>query len=301
MEVTQRKSQFTSLLENAVLARLERLRLNPARRLTNRSRGEHLAGKGGTSNDFADYRNYVPGDDTRYVDWNIFSRLHRPFIKQYRHEEEMHVVILVDASSSMLFEEKFERAKQLAAAFGVMGLMNVERVSIYVCHHRQKTPLLLRPCTGRASMKPMFEFLEGIEGGGDFPIEQAVEAVLRRHRGRGIAVLLSDFLTLGNLPRSLNMLFSAGLELFAIQILSPVEIDPEVTGDLRFVDCETQQTLDISSAGELLGIYHEHRLALEEKLSLLCRQRNGRFLSLNSKDSVEWVLFDLLCRRGWIQ
>lgn len=301
MEVIQRKTQFTSLLENKVLARLERLRLNPGRRLTNRSRGEHLAGKGGTSNDFADYRNYVPGDDMRYVDWNIFSRLHRPFIKQYRHEEEMHVVILLDASSSMLFEEKFERATQLAAAFGVMGLMNVERVSIYVCHHRQKTPLLLRPCTGRASMKSMFEFLEGIEGGGDFPIEQAVEAVLRQHRGRGIAVLLSDFLTSGNLQRSLNMLFSAGLELFAIQILSPVEIDPEVTGDLRFVDCETQQTLDISSAGELLGIYHEHRLALEEELSLLCRQRSGRFLSLNSKDPLEWVLFDLLCRRGWIR
>ena len=114
-------------------------------------------------------------------------------------------------------------------------------------------------------------------------------------------MLLSDFLTLGDLQTPLNRLFSVGLEIFALQILSPTEIDPEVTGDLRFVDCESGNTLDISSAGELLGIYHEHRLALEAELSLLCRQRSGRFLSLNSKDPVEWVLFDLLCRRGWIQ
>lgn len=301
MEISPQQAQLTSLLPNDVLARLERLRLNPTRRLTNRSRGEHLSGKGGTSNDFADYRNYVPGDDVRYVDWNIFSRLHRPFLKQYSHEEEMHVVILVDASSSMLFEGKFERARQLAAAFGVMGLMNAERVSVYACNRRQQPPAMFRPHTGRASMNPLFEFLEQLEGGGDFPIDQAVETVLKQHRGRGIAVVLSDFLTMGNLQRPFNLLFSAGLEVFAVQILSPIELDPELAGDLRFIDSETQQTLDVSSAGELLGIYHEHRLALEQSLSLLCRQRSGHFLSVSSKDALEWILFDLLRRRGWVQ
>ena len=108
-------AQFTSLLENSTLARVERMRLTPLRRLTNRSRGEHLAGKGGTSTEFNDYRDYVAGDDMRYVDWNIFSRLNRPYLKLYRHEEEMHVVVLLDASSSMLFGSKFERARQLAA------------------------------------------------------------------------------------------------------------------------------------------------------------------------------------------
>ncbi len=95
MEQTEKKSQkqLTTLLDNDVLARVERLRLNPTRRQTNRSRGEHLSGKGGASTEFVDYRDYSPGDDVRYVDWNIFSRLNRPYMKQYRHEEEMHVVV----------------------------------------------------------------------------------------------------------------------------------------------------------------------------------------------------------------
>ena len=127
-----KQAQLSTLLDNQTLARLERMRLNPTRRLTVRSRGEHLSGKGGTSTEFTDYRDYVAGDDVKAVDWNIFSRLHRPYVKLYRHEEEMHVVSIVDASSSMQFDGKFERARQLAAAFGLMGLMNVERVSTFV-------------------------------------------------------------------------------------------------------------------------------------------------------------------------
>src|SRR5262245_44603637 len=295
------QARFTTLLENDVLSRLEKMRLCPRRRLTNRSRGEHHAAKGGTSTEFADYRDYVAGDDVRYVDWNIFARLERPYVKLYRHEEEMHVVPIVDASSSMQFDGKFERAKQLAAAFGLLGLMNVERVSVYSCHHAGNQPRFLPPCSGRVSRRRLFDFLETIEGGGDFPVNDAVEAVLRRHRGRGIAVILSDFLTFGDLERPLNMLYSAGLEVFAVQILAPAEIRPELSGDLRLVDCETARTIDVTSVGDLLGIYEEHRAALEEELALLCRQRSGRFLSISSRDPLEWVLFDLLRRKGWVR
>ncbi|MCA9044091.1 MAG: DUF58 domain-containing protein, partial [Planctomycetaceae bacterium] len=82
-------TQFTPLLGNDVLARVERMRLNPLNRQTNRMRGEHLSGKGGTSIEFRDYRDYVAGDDIRYVDWNIFARLNEPYLKLYAHEEEM--------------------------------------------------------------------------------------------------------------------------------------------------------------------------------------------------------------------
>ncbi len=299
-EATQ-KQQITPLFSNQTLSRLERLRMQPTRRLTNRSHGEHLSGKGGTSTEFTDFRDYVAGDDMRYVDWNIFSRLNRPYVKQYRHEEEMHVVILLDASSSMLFEDKFERAKQLAAAFGLMGLMNIERVSIYVFNHTGTKLVHMPPCTGRISMNRMFQFLEQIEGGGDYPINDAIETMLNQHRGRGAVVLLSDFLTFSDFQRPFNLLFSAGLEIFALQILSPTETDPEVTGDIRFVDSETGHTLDISSAGELMALYHEHRESLEYELEQQCRKRQGRFLSLRSDEPLEWVLFDLLRRQGWVR
>lgn len=298
METT---SQITSLLSNATLGRVERMRMLPQRRRTNRSRGEHLAGKGGTSTEFNDYRDYVAGDDMRYVDWNIFSRLNRPYVKQYRHEEEMHVVILVDASASMQFADKFLRARQLAACFGIMGLMNTEKVSVFACQHQGTTPLILSPCTGRISMKRVFRFLEEIPPGGDYPIDAAVDAMLVQHRGRGIAVLLSDFLTFGQLERPMNMLFSAGLEVFAIQLLSDIELNPELTGDLRLVDSETGHTLDVSSVGDLLGLYHEHLNSLQERLATLCRQRSGRFLSLNASTPLDDMLFDVLKRKGWVQ
>ncbi|MGH7127691.1 MAG: DUF58 domain-containing protein [Planctomycetaceae bacterium] len=293
--------QLTPLFDNMVLGRLERLRLNPVRRQTNKNTGEHLSGKGGTSTEFSDYRDYSHGDDMRYVDWNIFSRLNRPFVKQYRHEEEMHVVVIVDASSSMMFEGKFWKAKQLAGAFSVMALLGFERLSIYSCNHLGAQPNLLPPCAGRMSMKRVFDFLQDIEGGGDFPIEQAVEAVLRRHRGKGIAVLLSDFLTFGDLSRPMNFLYSAGLEVFAVQILAPSEIEPEITGDVRFVDCETGETLDISSAGDLLSIYQDHREGLANYIGAMCRQRSGRFLSIGSRDELGTVLFDVMRRRGWVR
>jgi len=286
-------------MDNATLARVERMRLLTKRRLTNRSRGEHLAGKGGVSTEFNDYRDYSAGDDMRYVDWNIFSRLNRPYVKLYRHEEEMHVVILLDASRSMQFDDKFTRARQLAAAFTVMGLMNSEKVSMYACQHVGQHPVVMPTVSGRRSFKRVFDFLEGIPTGGEYPVELAVDEVLRQHRGRGIAIVLSDFLTFGDLDRPFNRLFSAGLECFAVQLLGPTELNPEVAGDLRFVDSETGRTLDISSAGDLLGIYHEHLAAMQAGLSQACRQRSGRYLCVNSQTPLETILFDVLRRAGW--
>ena len=292
---------LTRLLSNDTLARLERLRLNPHRRLTNRSQGEHLAGKGGTSTEFSDYRDYAPGDDVRYVDWNIFARLNRPYVKLYQFEEEMNVVILVDASSSMMSEDKLLMAKRLAAALGMMGLLNMERVSAYACREPDEPLEFMPPSTGRINLRRLFAFLEGVEGGGRMGIDQAIQTALRHHRGRGVAVLLSDFLTWGSLQRSLNLLFSAGLEIFAIQILAPSELAPEVSGDVRFVDSETGQTLDVSSASDLLRIYHDQRQKLSDHLARQSRRRDGRFLSISSQDPVESILFDVFRRQGWVQ
>jgi uncharacterized protein (DUF58 family) len=277
------------------------MRLHPQRRLTNRSRGEHLSGKGGSSTDFADYRDYAVGDDMRYVDWNIFARLHRPYIKQFQHEEELHVTLLIDASTSMVFDGKLQRACQLAAAFGVMGLLNVERVSAYAIHQQEGQPWRLPPGTGRTKMRSLFQFLEQVEGGGDTPIEKAIETMLRFHRGRGIAIILSDFLTFGDLTRSLNMLYSSGLEVWGLQILGESELNPDVEGDLRFVDSETGETLDVTNAAELLDVYQDHRRWLSEHLDQQCRRRSGRFAAVSTGDSLEHILFDRLCRLGWVQ
>ena len=293
--------QLTSLLSNSTLARLERLRVNPRKRQTNLGRGEHLARKGGTSTEFTDYRDYSAGDDVRYIDWNIFSRLNRPYLKLYRHEEEMHVVVLIDGSSSMIFNNKFQLAKQIAAAFSVMALYGGERTSLYACHSQGQPPAKLGPLLGRPALRRVLAFLENLSGGGDSMIDAAVEELLARHSGRGMVFVVSDFLTFGDLMRPMNRLHAAGLEPHAIQILAPEELDPELTGDVRLVDSETGTALDISSANHLLALYHEHRLALEEDLAIMCRQRGGRFLAASSDEALETIVFERLRRGGWIR
>ncbi|QDT64807.1 DUF58 domain-containing protein [Calycomorphotria hydatis] len=291
--------QITPLFPNHVLTRLERLRLRPRKRLTNHSRGDHLAGRGGASTEFEDYRDYVAGDDMRRVDWNIFSRLNRPYVKLYRHEEEMHVVVIVDGSSSMNFEGKFELASQLAAAFGVVTLLGGERLSMYGCAGEENRIERLHPCAGRVSMRRMLSFVEGLPSGGPAMIDTAVDEVLKHHSGKGMAVILSDFLTWGDLRRPFNRLFGAGLEVCALQIISPSEHEPVLEGDMRLVDSETGHTLDITSARDLVDIYQEHRLALQQELAGLCRQRNGRVMTVRADLRLEDLLFDRLRRQGW--
>lgn len=292
--------QITTLLSNDLLGKVERLRLNASRRFTNRSRGEHLHSKGGQSTEFADYRDYVEGDDTRFVDWNIFARLQRPYIKLFQHEEEMHVVLLVDASSSMRYGDKALRARQYAAGFGIMGLFAGERVSAYTFTGKADRLSMLRPCTGRGSMSKLLTFLEGTAEGGDMPLNTGIDSLLKHHRGRGVVVVLSDFLTSQDLASSFNRLHGCGLEIFALQILSPAEIEPEITTDLRLIDCEDKALLDVSNAADLLSIYQEYRLAHQFRLERLCTQRSGRFLSVSTQEQPESVLMDLLRRKGWV-
>ncbi|QQE13946.1 DUF58 domain-containing protein [Planctomycetota bacterium] len=284
-----------------MLARIERMRIVSNRKNTNRMRGEHLFGKGGTSTEFSDYRNYVEGDDIRYVDWNIFSRLGRPYLKQYRHEEEMQVVLMVDSSNSMLFDWKFERAKQLAAAFGVMGLFNNEKVSAYTIGGNEGGNASMKACTGRGSMPKLFGYLEGLEGGGNEQMEEGIERILKSHRGKGVVVILSDWLSYGDVSGPLTRLTSVGLEVMAIQVLSPVEIDPELDGDLRFLDSEGAGMLDVSAAGDVVGLYQEYRLKYERHLENHCRLRGGRFTVTSSRDDLKHVLFDMLLRKGWVR
>lgn len=291
-------ARLTSLLANRDLDRLARLRLKATRRFTNRARGEHRAAKGGTSTEFCDYRDYAPGDDVRFVDWNIFARIARPYIKQFHHEEDLHVAIVVDGSTSMKFESKWERARELAAAFGVVGLWGQERVSVTVVGGESKSRL--PPCTGRASQRKLFTFLEQANVGGSMPFARGIESFLRRHHGRGVVILLSDFLSPEDFDRSFTRLQGAGLEVFALQLLGPSELSPDAGGDLRLVDSETQAGLDISSANDLLALYHEYRVRHTMRVAELCRRIQGRFHSVDASESLDSILFDTLRRRGWI-
>jgi uncharacterized protein (DUF58 family) len=292
-------ARVTALMANDELRRVERLRLLMPRRFTNRSRGEHLVRRGGSSTEFKDFRDYAAGDDVRLLDWNAFARLRRPYVKLFHEQEELHLVLLIDASASMDFGDKLLRARQLAAAFAVMGLLAGERVSVHVAE-RHGAVRSSPPCRGRRSMQQLFAFLEAVAPGGAAPVDEAVTALLRQHRGRGVLLVLSDFLTAGPLSRALDLAFGCGLLACGVEILAPVEREPELGGDVRLLDCEDGSTLDVTDGGELLELYREHLLGRERALDRAFRRNGGRFLATTADQDLGTQLA-LLLRHGWLR
>ena len=290
------------LLPPKIISRLERMRFNPRQRLTSRHRGDHLRGRGGSSTEFSDYRDYSPGDDTRFIDWNIFSRLQRPYLKLFHLEEEMNVVIIIDASKSMAFDNKFEMAQKMAAALSTVGLHSNEKVSLYIVQNEElSVPDHIAPASGRFHKNAFFKKIESVEVGGSLQLNEGIEQVVKHHSGKGMAFVISDFMTIGDMNKAFNLLFSNGLAPYALQILAPSEINPELTGDIRFVDSESAATLDISAVGSLTEIYQEYLSNLQTNLSEQCQKRSGLYLSTDSHTDAEEVLLNSMVRRGWIK
>jgi uncharacterized protein (DUF58 family) len=283
------------MLSPTLLSRLERLRLTGVRKTTARGHGEHLAGRGGLSTDFADYREYAAGDDLRFVDWNVYARLQRPYLKQFRIEEERHVVLVLDDSKSMSFGAKAAAASTLAAALSVCALHGDDRLSIW-----SGVGELLPPTRGRAGQRRALSALERLGTSGTTPIEAICTRAAASAR-RGLALVVSDMLSEGEVRKGLHRLASAGLEPQVIQVLDPAELDPDPAGDLRLVDSETGSTVDISSSGDVLALYHAARSALERDLINWTRALGGRALTLNAATPIAEVITNVLMRKGWLR
>src|SRR6186713_2543132 len=179
------------LLSPQLLAQLERLGLMTRKIFRGRMKGERRSRRKGQSVEFADFRNYVPGDDLRFIDWNLFARLDRLFLKLFLEEEDLHFYCLIDASGSMGFGEptKLLFAKQLAAALGFIGLCRADRVKIESLGTSSRKPgPTLR---GRSSLWRMQEYLAGIEPGENVSLVQGVRNFCLRNSGKGILVLIT--------------------------------------------------------------------------------------------------------------
>ncbi|MEZ5966765.1 MAG: DUF58 domain-containing protein [Planctomycetota bacterium] len=293
--------RVTTLLTPEVVARAERLTLATRRRLTARGAGGHRSARSGRSLEFKDHRPYAKGDDVRQLDWSLLARTRRPWLRVYHDEEEQHVVLLVDASASMAFEDKLLRARQLAAAIAAMVLRAGDRVSAHA--FGGGTPLRGTPAMrGRAGLSPLFTFLEGVEAAsGQDTLERALTSLTPRLGGRGAVVMLSDFLTHGDLSRAANLVAGAGFEPIGVQILGPSELAPELQDDVRLVDSETDTFLDVAASDDVLAYYHAALRTQERRLADLCAGRGGRFTRVDASVDPLATLFGPLRRGGIVR
>jgi uncharacterized protein (DUF58 family) len=213
-----------NLLEPALLARLEALQLGTRRPLAGFMSGEHRSRRHGTSLDFADYREYHPGDDFRRIDYHLYARLDVLLLKLYEAEEDLHLRLLVDTSASMGLSGKLETAQRVAAALGFVALTRRDPVSVHTFPLDRPAPRFL----GRGAVPTFFQHLESLGATGTTDFAAAVSHLLARPGPPGLTVVLSDLLTPEWEP-ALSRLPARGSDVVIIHVLAPGELDPALS------------------------------------------------------------------------
>lgn len=288
------------MLPPELLARLERLELVSRKVFRGRLKGERKSRRKGQSVEFADFRSYVPGDDLRFVDWNLYARLDRLFLKLFLEEEDLHVFFLVDASPSMDFGEptKFYFAEQIAAALGFVGMCRGDRVKIEFLGAENKTSPVLR---GRSQLWRMLDFLETVEPNEVFALADSIKRFCLRNTGRGIVVLLSDLMDKNGYESALRMLLGREMDIFVLHILSPEEMEPDLKGDLKLVDCEDLDEAEISVSGELIKRYKATLAAFVDQARRFCSQRAITYMLTRSDQGADVLVSHYLRERGLVR
>lgn len=287
-----------ALVSNDLLRRLEQLQM-VARRLAKSSlRGERRSRARGHSIEFADYRNYVSGDDLRYLDWSLYGRLDRLFVRLYEEERELPVTVFLDASESMTFGQprKFDFARQVAASICHVSLCGFDRVTVRNFPERDENRRLKAALTnvrGRQSSLGLLKHLGSLQAGGEGDLNAALRQGAIETRQVGLAVVIGDFLAEGGYEMGLKALLARGFQVMVVQVLSPEEIAPTRFGDLRFVDAETGAVEEVTFGKYRLRHYQSSTASYIESLSQFCRQRGIGFWSVASDGALE----DLLLRQ----
>ena len=242
------------LLSPDVLAQLERLALLSRRAFRGRVKGERRSPRKGISVEFSDYRPYGIGDDLRYVDWNIYGRLDRLYVKLFVDEEDLCLNILLDASGSMAFgsPSKLAYGTRLAAGLGFVGLVNLERVGVAVV--RERLAEGVGPARGRSQILPLMDFLSRVRPAGATSLNEGLGAWGLRTREAGLAVVISDLMDPGGYERGLRSLLEHRHDLHVIHLLAAEEMNPAWGGDLRLQDAQTGETRDLTLDAEAMRV-----------------------------------------------
>ncbi len=299
-----------SLLTPELLRRLEQFQLLAARRAKSSARGERRSRARGQSVEFADYRTYVHGDDFRYLDWNLYGRLERLFLKLYEEERELPVRIFLDASESMTFGEpkKFDFARQVAAAVGYVALCGFDRVSVIPFPALQsngqtdQTKLTaelaargaLRSVRGKKSAIQFFQNLSAVTAGGAADLNESLRRGALEARHAGLAVVLSDFLDPGGYDFGLNALVGRGFQVDIVQILAPEELSPSVFGDLRLVDSETGAMQEVTFGRYRMKYYQQTVQSFLQRMREFSQARGINLFTASSNTSLEELLLKQL-------
>lgn len=270
------------------LARLEKLRIRTRQRYAGLGRGMHLSPKRGSSLEFNDYRHYSPGDDFRYIDWGLYGRSDKLYIKLFQEEEDLLTYIFVDASASMAYpagDRKFESAMLTALALAYVALASGDRVMLRVLGGKgaRVDPSFVN---GRHRIVELARRLHDLKPAGQFDFANSLASELIAIRRAGKVFIVSDFLMLLNsVTRGLGMFTAASMDLTAVQVLGGSELNGQgLDGDVEVVDSESGERLRVSIGERERKQYRETMLRLTREIKSFCLKR-GLHYSLYTTDN----------------
>lgn len=309
-----------AMLTEAFLQSLRNLRLNTPRRRLGTLTGERRSVKRGRSVEFADYRNYTPGDDPRRVDWNIYARLERPYIKLFEDEEDLTIHILLDDSPSMFWQAtdgaddrdgsahglspKWLTAAQLAVALGYVALAAGDKIVLDTSSYQR-----FGPKRSVASAAALIAFVERVSAADKHALRtatgrrQSLNAWLKRYAldaRPGLCIVISDMLDEEGYLDGLNALGNSRLDVNVLHTLGADELDPQFIGDLRLRDVETAGVQDVSIDDAMLGQYRQRLSAWSAELAAQVRRRGGRYHLVNTSLPLEEIVLKDLRRAEWL-
>lgn len=297
------------LFDEKTRRKLEQLMLHAPRVRSGAMKGERRSNKRGTSIEFADYRNYSPGDDLRRLDWNIYARLDRPLMKVFEDEEDLAVHLLLDSSGSMAGTpqenpdwEKFTYARRLLAALGYVSLASNDRLVMTALEGSDTadTPRF-GPARGRQWSMRLFQYMNSLEAAGTTDLNATLKRYAMQIGRPGLCVLASDLFSPSGYVDGLNALIGKGCEVVVLHVLAPDELEPPLAGDLRLVDVETGMAQEVSIDGGMRDLYMQRVAAWRDGIRAECLRRGAGYVAIDTRTAWERVILQDLRRVGVVR
>ena len=316
MALRDEQSAAQSGFDQAFLKKLEYLHIVAKKVFTGRLRAERRSRKTGAGIEFADHRQYTPGDDLRYLDWAVYGRMDRLLLRLFEEEEDLYIYILVDRSESMRLGAsgdgsplvvpgrdgriaKLGYASQVAAALAYVGLSNLDRIALYAFAEGMQDQL--PAVRGKGRIFKVFDFLSGLSPSGQTDLRAAISEFVHKTRRRGVAVVLSDFYDMAGYEEALNLLRYHRFEPAVIQIVDPREAQPALRGDLELADMETGERRVVTLTDSMCAAYARAHAEYCQTLESYCDSRGIGYLRANTDVPFEDLMLRVLREGGFLR
>ncbi len=288
------------LFDDEFQRKLDMLALVSKRVFSGRMRAERRTKKSGSGVEFADHRDYQPGDDFRTLDWNVYQRFDRLLVRLYEEEEDLAIYFLIDASASMGFDhgEKLRYAKRTVAALAYVGLANLDRVSLVST--TDQVLGRMASTRGKPRIFKVFRFLRELEPSGRTDLEAACKSFVAQHKRRGLVVVASDLFDPKGFERGLNVLRYGGFDPFVVHVVDEADARPALSGDVLLYDCETGDEREVTVTSGVLTRYEAAYRAYLQEIERYCSSKQVPYVRADVSVPFDELILRVFRRGGFL-